>query len=192
MNNSIKSTAVSPRLWMFTALITAGFIFLFAFINERSQSPFINIVYCILVSLLGSLPALITLLIAVPLINMFKIKYADKLFILITLTILISILYGILAGILELRLFSLPNDIFSPFFTDMIAVTFILSISAVFSVGLNLKQLALYFTKGSQNPASYSEAFSIIFSKSHKTIHHGTRSFARSGFSTCTITPGTY
>ena len=169
MKNITTSAAAGFRLWILTAVVAAPFI-AYTLGDENLSAFFLMIPPSLSVALIGSIPAFFSLLVLLPLINSRRKSICIKLFWLLTLIIFISVLYGILAGSIGLGMFFLHNPVLSPFVANLLVVSCTLIFSSISAALILLKYLVCFFSSGVLNPASYTEAFSIIFFKSNKTI----------------------
>ena len=141
-----KSTAIIAfQLWFFAAFVLSV-IFLISLLQTKEEyAGAITTVFFIAV-FIGSLPAFIILLIAIPFINKSNGSWDKKIFLLFGFLFCISCLYAIVAGpvmyTLKVKFFiSTSNSILAYFFMAEAA----LFISCLTAAVLIIKQIAVYF-----------------------------------------------
>ncbi|MEP6712113.1 MAG: cell envelope integrity protein CreD [Ferruginibacter sp.] len=171
MNKEYTSIGITWRIWFCTALLFSIGIFVYLCIDERQVN--IGIFFLsFAASLIGSLPAIISLLIALPVIKRLNYTWSKKIFILLSISLLLAGPYGILGGCVNILPYSFYNDGGPPGFLITVFIVAGLIFSCVFiAIAFNLSPIASYFSKNEMNGYSFQTLFNQLFTNTFKTYN---------------------
>ena len=168
MYKEYSSIGIALRIWFLTALAFSILLFIFLCIHE-SQINISALGISFVASVIGSFPAIIILLIAMPIIKNFKLVWNNKVFIFVFLSFLLTIPYGIVAGFIEIMPFIFFKHNGHPgFLLTVFIVSAFLSGSVMIAIFFNLKPIASYFSKNEMSAYSFQSIINQLFSNSSK------------------------
>src|SRR5688572_24933824 len=168
MKINYTSASVVLRLWSITSLIFAFILSGYFIADHKEFNPLVPVI-AFLISLGGSMPALIALFIALPLIKRIIPLYRDRIYLLIFLQFFITIPYGVAGGLAEVFNFSRLFDNEKPgFFLTVCIVSLCLFFSSLAALFIALPAITGYFTGNSNNTKSYTHRFQELFYQYNK------------------------
>jgi inner membrane protein len=170
MKNLITTSWISFRVWLLTALFAIAGTCCIILLTEK---PGIYIFSVFFLGYLGALavssPALIALILSLPVIRSCRISWQNKMARLLLLILLIDIGYGLIAGLFGINIsHSLSNEV-GKYFADFIITTLGLFTCALLAVFILLRPMATLFSIGNLNTNSYNTIFQQLFYKQQKT-----------------------
>lgn len=167
MNKFFTSAGLSFRIWMLTSFLLSLEITVIVFRDSFQSLP--GLIASFAVPLIGSIPALVVLLVAMPLIRRTGNNWKQRIVLLWVLIFFISAGYGMLFAVLDLHIFRnyLTSD---RFMEDLLYCTAFVFAAAFSSVFIFLRLLSSYFSNGETNFDSALHAFSNLFSSTNTTI----------------------
>jgi inner membrane protein len=166
MNKILTSLGISFRIWFFTALVfTIGVTVIITF--QKASFVFIIPFACMAATLVASLPAIVVLLIAVPIINRLKIFWKKKIGYLLIISFLLTIPYGILGGWLDLLPYNYDEG-HQPFLINVMVISGALFCCVLASILINLSSIATYFNKTEMPISSYKDVVNNFFRNTTK------------------------
>jgi inner membrane protein len=155
MENKISSTVLARKLWLHTALTLSTGIFIYFFVTEGSIGLLAFIISLVL-TVSGSLPAFVGLIIKMPLIlKLFK-TYRQRIIVLNFLLFFISIIYGVTGGIIYDYPFNNNASLNSFFSASPICAASVFT-ATVISFFINLKYIKIYFLSINKNITTMEE-----------------------------------
>ncbi|MEP7319513.1 MAG: hypothetical protein ABI921_12255, partial [Panacibacter sp.] len=143
----MSSTSVALRLWFLTSV----YFGLGAFVWQLTQDfdfelAFAFLIFGPLAALVASIPALIMLLLILKPVNNRIRTLQNKYIILVVIELLVTVGYGIAAGILDTS-FNYDNDPWMHFFTTTCISAGVLFASCISAILLSYKKLNAYFSQ---------------------------------------------
>jgi inner membrane protein len=167
MNKKYTAASVFIRIWCFTAMAFAtGTSIYFICNNDFSFAMPLVLFFA---ALIGSIPALIVLLISVPLLKRLNKSWREKYFLLLMLLLLITLPYGIAGGLLGIFSFVLDLKSNRPDFLITVGiVSALLFFCAVAASFIALRPIYYYFQNNEVCSNSYSNIFNQLFFHSFK------------------------
>ncbi len=170
MNKKYTSASVSIRIWVFTALaFAAGCLFYFLIIdNSRFDVPVPIIAF--FAALIGSVPALVGMLIVIPFIKTSGAHWQTKFLRLLLLLFILTIPYGIAAAAIRILSFAFNWGAEGPgFLITALLVVVLLFASSLCAALLALRPAFFYFNSHEPQDQSYPNIFNQLFFITTKT-----------------------
>jgi inner membrane protein len=169
MKNIITVSSISARLWFLTSLMfTIGVIVGVIYSGEGGTAVLFSLLSLIF-SLGGSVPVLITFFIALPIIQTQNISLQKKVWRLVILMWVITLLYGLLGALISNNS-PLNFDIYeNNFLIHLCVYSSILFLSSLLAFLLSLKEIAAFLSNGNADTTSYQIIFQQLFYKQQKT-----------------------
>jgi inner membrane protein len=169
MKNIITVSSLSARLWFLTSLMfTIGVIIGVLYSGEGGIAVIFSLLSLIF-SLGGSVPVLITFFIALPILQSLNISLQKRVWRLIILMGLITLLYGLLGALISSNSplnFDIYENNFIIYLGLYSSILFLCSLLAFF---LSLKESIAFLSNGSADITSYQIIFQQLFYKQQKT-----------------------
>jgi inner membrane protein len=170
MKTMITTSWLSFRVWLLTALLAIIGISIIILFNEHAGLNIVVIVFIgYLAALAISAPALIALLLALPIIQSYSITWQNKIVRLLLLILLIDIGYGLVFGLFGVNVSYIFSNYIGRFFADFITVTIGLFACAFTSIVILLRPIVALFSNNNLNIDSYTTIFQQLFYKHQKT-----------------------
>lgn len=143
----MSSTSIAARLWFLTSVCFGLGAFVWGLIQDPDfELAFAFLFFGPLAALIASIPALIILLLILkPVTNIIR-TVQNKYVTLVIIELLITLAYGITAGILDTS-FNYDNDPWNHFFTTTAIAAGVLFASCMCAVLLSYKKLNAYFSQ---------------------------------------------
>ncbi len=163
MKTIISVTNISARIWLLTSTILAIGIIAFSIFSKSDGSSIVFIFIGYILSLLGSVPALITFFIALPYLQSLSTSWQKKFVWFIVLIFIITICYGLIPAMFDHYMFSINGSKTVAFFETLFIAAAILFGSSIVAVCLSLKLLTDFFSNGEADTSSYSIIINQLF-----------------------------
>lgn len=141
----MRSITIAARLWFLTSLCFGAGASVVSLQDDEFMAPAILVLGSI-AALIGSLPALGILYITVAAINEWFYTVTSKVMVLVLLQLLITIGYGLLAGIIDTS-FNYDDKAWMNFLETVGLSVAALFASSAAGTALSYKKLALYFSQ---------------------------------------------
>lgn len=168
MKKEYSSIGIALRIWFCTALLFSIGLFVYLCIDKDQVNIGILFFY-FAASLIGSLPAIISLLIAMPFISRLNYTWEKKIFLLLFVSFLLATPYGILGGCIDILPYNFYNNEGRPGFLITAFIVAGLIFSCVFTaIAFNLIPIASYFSKNEMSTYSFQSIINQLFSNSSK------------------------
>lgn len=155
MSIVLKSSSLALRIWLFSALFLTAEIFAYIFITSDHFEPFV-IPLISLATIIGSIPSRIALLILLPILRRWRVDYTTKATVLIFVSLFISILYAIVAGLIDNNPFAESASVNSFFYTTGICIAYVFG-ATMLSFLINIKHIKKTFSTTSKNIQTMNE-----------------------------------
>ena len=169
MNKKFTSASISVRVWLFTAMSFAAGIGGYSIFTDDYFTASLPI-FGFIAALLASVPALITMLIALPFINRIAITWKIKLGRLLVLLFTITIPYGIAAAIIRVLSYAFGFGEAGPgFIVTALVVMLLLFLCTVMATTIALRPVYYFFNHNNSLFLSYSNILNQLFSFTTKT-----------------------
>jgi len=149
MSRKITSGSLAKNLWLCSALALTVGIFLYYLVQEGALA-IIALLFSSIITLIGSLPALIALFIALPLLKKSINNYTSRLTLLLFILIMICIAYATAGGFFMEN----PFSEYSSFQSFINSVGFFLAFvlpSVLVAFFINLTHIRIYFSSTTKN-----------------------------------------
>lgn len=144
MQKQYTDTGIAKRLWLYTFLTLSFGAFIAAISQGASSESFLLFLIFLIASALGSLPTLIVFAFTIYRIEWLRIWWKYKILLLIILNLLITLMYGFVAGYLSTS-FAYSDDAWKEFFTTTFSVTGVLFACTIAAVVITYKYIKNYF-----------------------------------------------
>jgi inner membrane protein len=154
---------VAFRLWVLTAMYFAFSVFGFSAISGEGLSLSTPILSFI-VSLVGSGPAFIVLVLALPILRNFRGELHRRFLMLLGLQLLITIPYGLMGALTHvITSFDVPGEYEPGFLLSTVFISAVLFLSSVFSIATTLKPVFWYLNNNREvDNDSYPSVFNRL------------------------------
>ncbi|MEO5942676.1 MAG: cell envelope integrity protein CreD [Ferruginibacter sp.] len=163
MNDNYTSLNITLRIWIICAIIFAMGVSIADYILEGDLDLLV-ILFSFIATLVGSMPAVIGLLIALPIIRRNSLSWNKKFSIFLLISFLLTLPYGILGGLVEI----LPSNFIgfqnhSGFLSNVITISGVLFICVVIATFSILKPIASYLSNNDMSNFSWQNVFNQLF-----------------------------
>jgi inner membrane protein len=163
MNNNYQSLNITFRIWIICAIIFATGFCIADHILEGNLNLLI-IVFSFVATLAGSLPAIICLLIALPIIRRSRSNWNKKFSVFLFISFLLTLPYGFAAGLIEI----LPSNLLGfqrhpGFLSNVIIISGVLFICVAIAAFSVLKRIATYFSNNDMSNFSSQNILNQLF-----------------------------
>ncbi|MEO7046878.1 MAG: inner membrane CreD family protein, partial [Ferruginibacter sp.] len=163
MNNNYPSLNITFRIWIICAIIFAMGVNIADYILEGDLDILV-ILFSFIATLVGSLPAVICLLIALPIIRRSSLSWNKKVSIFLLISFLLTLPYGIIGGLIQLLPYNFLGYVNRPgFLSNVITISGVLFICEAISAFLILKRIASYFSNEDMSNLSYQTIINQLF-----------------------------
>jgi len=168
MNKNYTSASVSIRIWLFTAMAFSFVCLGYVLMIDSFRFNFYLPIVAFVAALLGSVPALIGMLIIIPFINVSNVSWRTKLSRLLFLLLILCIPYSIIGALLDILTVVFGYNIEGPgFLITAILIAGLLFICSLAAVFVALRPGYIYFNNNKVEETS-STILNQLFSYTSK------------------------
>lgn len=162
------AAGIAFRIWFFSAVLLAVGLSVYLTVSENSFEVRVLFI-CLLVSLVGSIPVLIALLIGIPIIRKLFKNFRKRFYAFAMFLFLLTLPYGVAAGVLNImsHAFSFDSNT-TGFFLSVVIACLLLNLSASIATAIVLPAIYSYFDYRSSDPRVFNNTFSQLFSHTIK------------------------
>ena len=162
MNNIITTSGLSARIWFLTSLVLAIGYMGFCLLTEHSLNSFGILLLVFFISIIVSLPALIFLFIALPILQTINTKWQLKVLWLMVLILCVDGCFAIIPAALgfDALIMNLEN---ATRLWNLFLYTAVLFTGSATAVLLILKKVASYLSENTTTEISFSLIFNKLF-----------------------------
>lgn len=163
MKNIFTTTGLSARIWFLTSLVLAIGFLGFGLLSKDPQNAFGLLLMVFFISIIASVPALIFLFIALPILQTINIKWQLKVLWLVILVLCVDFCFAAIPAFLEFDFFGKHSENATGLWRSFLFYAAILFTCSVTAVLLSLKRVASYLSQGKATEISYSQIFKYLF-----------------------------
>jgi len=168
MNKKYTAASVSIRIWLFTAMAFSFVCLGYVLMIDSFRFNFYLPIVAFVAALLGSVPALIGMLIIIPFINVSNVSWRTKLSRLLFLLLILCIPYSIIGALLDILTVVFGYNIEGPgFLITAILIAGLLFICSLAAVFVALRPGYIYFNNNKVEETS-STILNQLFSYTSK------------------------
>jgi inner membrane protein len=166
-----SATGLSARIWFITSAIFSIGAMTASIIMGQESEAVLFLFGGFIAAILGSVPVLIGLFIAFPILQSLKISWQKKFWIYLISIQCVALLYGLIPALLGARSHDYEggNSYAEEFFMYFIGASQALFAAACIATAASIKLMADYFSKGNANTSSHTIIFQQLFYKQQKT-----------------------
>lgn len=170
MKNLITTSWISFSVWLLTALFTIIGVCSIILLSDNPGIYILGVLFAgYIAALVISLPALIALLIALPIIQSYSMSWQSKTSRLMLLILSIDIGYGLIAGLFGIDMLTDFSNSIGRYYADFIITALGLFACAFITIIFLLRPIVALFSNGNLNTDSYQTIFIQLFYKQQKT-----------------------
>ncbi|MBC7866092.1 MAG: cell envelope integrity protein CreD [Gloeobacteraceae cyanobacterium ES-bin-316] len=169
MNIRYTSAGISIRIWLLTATVFALGMGCYFLIDEEQFSPGLTLLSFV-VSLLGSVPALVAMLIVIPFLNAARVHWRIKLYRLLFILFTITLPYAIAGAVMKVFSYTFGFGSRGPgFVISAFSISALLLACSTIALLIVLRPVYSYFNNNKIFEDSYMTIFFQIFSYTTKS-----------------------
>lgn len=162
MKNIITTSCLSARIWFLTSLVLAIGYMGFCLLTEHSLNPFGILLLVFFISIIVSLPALIFLFIALPILQTINTKWQLKVLWLMVLILCVDGCFAIIPAALGFDALSMNLENATGLWNLFLYTAVLFTCSAT-AVLLSLKHVASYLSENTTTEIPFSLIFNKLF-----------------------------